>query len=46
MRNYDKLIFELSKPGRKAYMLPPLDVEDKDLGSLIPKDFEIGRAHV
>ena len=39
MRNYDKLIFELSKPGRKAYMLPPLDVEDKDLGSLIPKDF-------
>jgi glycine dehydrogenase subunit 2 len=39
MRNYDKLIFELSKPGRKAYMLPPLDVEDKDLGSLIPEDF-------
>lgn len=39
MRNYDKLIFELSKPGRKAYMLPPLDVEDKELDSLIPAEF-------
>lgn len=39
MRNYDKLIFELSKPGRKAYMLPPLDVEDKELDSLIPEEF-------
>ena len=39
MRNYDKLIFELSKPGRKAYMLPPLDVEDKDIKDLIPEEF-------
>ncbi len=39
MRNYEHLIFELSKPGRKAYMLPPLDVEDKDLSSLIPDEF-------
>lgn len=39
MRNYDKLIFELSKPGRKAYMLPPMDVEDVALDSLIPGDF-------
>ncbi len=39
MRDYDKLIFELSKPGRKAYKLPPLDVEDKDIDSFIPKEF-------
>ena len=39
MRNYEKLIFELSKPGRKAYMLPPLDVEDKDVKDLIPGKF-------
>ena len=39
MRNYDKLIFELSKPGRKAYMLPPLDIEDKDIKDLIPAEF-------
>ncbi len=39
MRNYDKLIFELSKPGRKAYMLPPMDVEDVALDSLIPGEF-------
>lgn len=39
MRKYDKLIFELSKPGRKAYNLPALDVEDKDLSSFIPEDF-------
>ncbi|MCK9443333.1 MAG: aminomethyl-transferring glycine dehydrogenase subunit GcvPB [Tissierellaceae bacterium] len=39
MRKYDKLIFELSKPGRKAYNLPELDVEDKDVKSLIPEEF-------
>lgn len=39
MRKYDKLIFELSKPGRKAYNLPALDVEDKDLSSFIPEEF-------
>ena len=36
IRNYDKLIFEISKPGRKAYNLPPLDVEAMDITSLIP----------
>lgn len=36
---YDKLIFELSHPGRKAYRLPPLDVEDVDLENLIPREF-------
>ncbi|OZV11652.1 glycine dehydrogenase (aminomethyl-transferring) [Tissierella sp. P1] len=39
MRKYDKLIFELSKPGRKAYNLPALDVEDKDIKNFIPEEF-------
>ena len=39
MKNYDKLIFEISKPGRKAYMLPPLDVEEISLENLIPNDY-------
>ena len=39
MRKYEKLIFEISKPGRKAYNLPELDVEDKDIKSLIPEEF-------
>ena len=39
MRKYDKLIFELSKPGRKAYRLPELDVEDNELEEFIPEEF-------
>ncbi len=39
MKDYDKLIFEISKPGRKAYKLPPLDVVDTPLDSLIPDEF-------
>ncbi len=39
MRQYNKLIFELSKPGRKAYNLPALDVEDRDLSEFFPEDF-------
>lgn len=39
MKEYDKLIFELSKPGRKAYKLPPLDVEENELNTLIPSEF-------
>ena len=39
MRKYEKLIFELSKPGRKAYMLPALDIEDKEIKDLIPGKF-------
>ena len=39
MREYDKLIFELSKPGRKAYKLPPLDIEDSDIKDYIPEEF-------
>ena len=37
--SYDKVIFELSRPGRKGYNLPPLDVEDKGLENYIPDEF-------
>ena len=39
MKEYNKLIFELSKPGRKAYKLPPLDIEDSDIKDYIPEEF-------
>ena len=34
----EKLIFELSSPGRKGYSLPKLDVPDADIKSLIPHE--------
>ena len=37
--SYDKVIFEISTPGRKGYKLPPLDVEDKGLENYIPDEF-------
>ena len=39
MKDYDKLIFEISKSGRKAYKLPPLDVEEQNLETIIPGEF-------
>lgn len=39
MRNYDKMIFEISTPGRKAYSLPELDVQAVELDSVIPAKF-------
>lgn len=33
-KNYDSLIFEISRPGKFAYSLPELDVPEIDLGSL------------
>lgn len=39
MNNYDKLIFEISAPGRVAYKLPELDVEEKNISHLLPEDF-------
>lgn len=36
---YDKLIFEISKPGRKGYTLPPNDVPSRDVGKLIPEKY-------
>lgn len=38
-RKYDKLIFEVSTPGRKGYNLPPLDVEECDVKSVIPEKY-------
>jgi len=35
---YDKLIFELSKPGKIGYRLPELDVEDVCIKELIPAE--------
>jgi glycine dehydrogenase subunit 2 len=37
MKEYNKLIFELSKKGRKAYTLPKLDVEEKPLEDILPQ---------
>lgn len=34
----EPLIFELSKPGRKAYSLPALDVPEKSLEDLLPEE--------
>ncbi|MCF6465302.1 aminomethyl-transferring glycine dehydrogenase subunit GcvPB [Clostridium sp. Cult2] len=39
MRKYDKLIFELSKSGRKAYRLPENDLEDIAIDELIPAKY-------
>jgi glycine dehydrogenase subunit 2 len=36
LRSYNKLIFELSKEGRKAYSLPETDVERTPLEDMIP----------
>src|SRR3972149_9796665 len=35
----EKLIFELSSPGRKAYSLPGCDVPEKDVKEMIPERF-------
>lgn len=37
MKEYNKLIFEVSKPGRVAYTLPKCDVECEAVENLIPK---------
>ncbi len=39
MKKYNKLIFELSKPGRIAYRLPENDVEEVALEELIPEEY-------
>jgi glycine dehydrogenase subunit 2 len=36
---YDKLIFELSAPGRFAHSLPALDVPSTDPAPLVPEQF-------
>ncbi len=37
MEKYNKLIFEISKPGRIAYKLPQCDVKCEELKNLIPE---------
>ena len=37
MRGLEPLIFEVSSPGRKAYSLPPLEVEKKSMSELLPE---------
>ena len=39
LRNYEKLIFEVSKPGRKGYNLPKLDVKPALLDNLMPEGY-------
>ncbi len=36
---YDKIIFEISRPGRTGYNLPDLDVDDLKLDSVIPNEY-------
>jgi glycine dehydrogenase subunit 2 len=38
MKEYNKLIFEVSKEGRRAYTLPPCDVPEKNIESIIPAE--------
>lgn len=37
MKNYEKLIFEVSKTGRRAYSLPACDVPELDMNGIIPE---------
>lgn len=39
MKDYDKVIFELSSEGRKGYRLPDLDVPEVELSELLPKTY-------
>lgn len=38
MKEYNKLIFELSKKGRKAYKIMPLEIEEKPLDEFLPEN--------
>ncbi|NFM44863.1 glycine dehydrogenase subunit 2 [Clostridium botulinum] len=38
MKDYNKVIFELSSEGRKGYRLPNLDVPEVELSELLPKN--------
>jgi glycine dehydrogenase subunit 2 len=38
MKEYNKLIFEISKPGKIAYTLPKCDVDCEEIKKLIPED--------
>ena len=36
---YTKLIFELSKEGRKGHVLPKVDIPEKELNTMIPDEY-------
>lgn len=36
---YEKMVFELSKKGKRAYSLPALDVEDLEIGEYIGEEY-------
>lgn len=36
----EKLIFELSSPGRKGYSLPACDVPEQEVSALLPQDYQ------
>ncbi len=38
MKDYNKLLIEISKEGRMAYTLPPLDVSDVSIDELLPEN--------
>src|SRR5438876_9803573 len=44
MSAYDKLVFELSSPGRVGFSLPESDVPGKPLAELLPRKFLRGAA--
>ncbi len=38
MKDYNKLIFEISREGRQGYKLPPCDVDSTDIREMIPEN--------
>jgi len=44
MSAYDKLVFELSSPGRIGFSLPESDVPGRPLADVLPKKFLRGAA--
>jgi len=38
MKEYNKLIFEISREGRQGYKLPPCDVKNIDISKIIPNN--------
>src|SRR5947207_9443314 len=44
MSAYDKLVFELSSPGRVGFSLPESDVPGRPMAELLPKKFLRGAA--
>lgn len=39
MKDYNKLIFELSREGRKAYSLPECDIKDLNIENILPEEY-------